>query len=199
MTTRATEAAAIPTQAVTPLGVNHLVLTVRDMEESHQFWTEIMGFKQVGELNPKPERPNPPKMRFYSGVLDGDVNHHDLALMALPEASDEPGGADAGELKRRVPGINHVAITWPDRESWLRQLAFLQSKGVPFQARVDHGMAHSVYISDPNGHGIEVLYELPRDVWAGDINGALNYYKLLPTEGEEALVDRTENPVFDKR
>ncbi len=32
----------------TPVGLNHLVLNVRNMDESHQFWTEIVGFKQVG-------------------------------------------------------------------------------------------------------------------------------------------------------
>jgi catechol 2,3-dioxygenase len=60
-------------------------------------------------------------------------------------------------------------------------------------------MTHSVYINDPNGYGIEVLYELPRDVWEGDIDAALNYAERLPTEGEAALVDDTHNvPVFGK-
>ena len=93
-------------------------------------------------------------------------------------------------------GLNHVAICWPDRESWLKQVAFLRSQGVPFHRRVNHGMTHSVYISDPDGHGIEVLYELPRDVWEGDIDGAQNYAEQLPTDGEESLIDRTDNPVF---
>ena len=72
----------------------------------------------------------------------------------------------------------------------------MKSKGVPFLRRVNHGMTHSVYIADPDGHGIEVLYELPREVWEGDIDGAQNYAEMLPTEGDETLVDRTENPVF---
>ncbi|HVQ75545.1 MAG TPA: VOC family protein, partial [Candidatus Binatia bacterium] len=93
-------------------------------------------------------------------------------------------------------GLNHVAIAWPDRDSWLRQLAFLQEKGVTFHRRINHGMTHSVYISDPDGHGIEVLYELPREVWGDDIDGAQNYAEALPTEGEAALVDRTDNPMF---
>jgi catechol 2,3-dioxygenase len=58
-------------------------------------------------------------------------------------------------------------------------------------------MTHSVYISDPDGHGIEVLYELPREVWEGDIDAAQNYAELLPTEGDAALIDRTDNPVFE--
>ena len=37
-----------PAEAVTPGGINHLVINVRDIEESHKFWTEMLGFKQVG-------------------------------------------------------------------------------------------------------------------------------------------------------
>ena len=113
----------------------------------------------------------------------------------------EGAGANPGpwSLSPRQVGLNHVAITYPDRESWLRQLAFLRSKGVPFHLRINHGMTHSVYISDPNGHGIEVLYELPPEVWKHDIDAAQNYSERLPTEGEEALVDTTDNPAFAKR
>jgi len=186
---------AAPREAITPVGINHLVLNVRDLEESHAFWTEIMGFKQVGELHPRPDRPNPPKMRFYSGDHSGKMNHHDLALMEMPNLPPPPEWS----MSDSTVAINHVAITLPDREAWLQQIAFLQSKGVPFHRRINHGMTHSVYISDPNGYGIEVLYELPRDVWGGDIDAALNYAESLPTEGAEALVDETDNvPVFGK-
>jgi len=185
-----------PEQAQPPRGINHLVLNVRNMEASHRFWTEIMGFRQVAELRPRPGRP-PMKMRFYSGLDErGDVNHHDLALAEV--TAGEGAEAEAWTLAARRIGLNHVAITYPDRESWLRQLAFLQSKAVPFHLRINHGMTHSVYISDPDGHGIEVLYELPRKVWE-DIDAAQNYSERLPTEGQEALVDTTDNPVFSRR
>ena len=66
-----------------------------------------------------------------------------------------------------------------------------------FDRRVDHGMTHSLYIHDPNGYGVELLYELPREVWEGDIDAALNFAVQLPTEGPEALQDTAEDvPVF---
>jgi catechol 2,3-dioxygenase len=154
-----------------------------------------MGFKQVGELHARPDRPEPPKMRFYSGDHSGKMNHHDLALVENP---DLPAPGEWSMFGTPL-AINHVAITLPNREAWLQQLAFLQSKGVEFHRRINHGMTHSVYISDPNGYGIEVLYELPRDVWEGDIDAALNYAERLPTEGKEALVDQVDDvPVFGK-
>ena len=179
-----------------PRGINHMVLNVRDIEVSHRFWTEVMGFRCVAELKSKPGRPRP-KMRFYSGLdADGEVTHHDLALCEVPRGGAPGGEPEEWSLMPRTTGLNHVAIAWPDRESWLKQLEFLRENGVKFHRRINHGMTHSVYVSDPDGHGIEVLYELPRDVWEGDIDAAQDHAEVLPTEGPESLVDRTDNPVF---
>jgi catechol-2,3-dioxygenase len=187
--------------AQTPRGVNHVVLNVRDIEVSHRFWTEIVGFRCVAELKPQPGKVRP-KMRFYSGVADnGDVSHHDLALAEVPrkDGAAAEGSPETWSLMGPKVGLNHVAIAWPDRESWLKQLEYLQSRGVTFHRRINHGMTHSVYISDPDGHGIEILYELPREVWEHDIDAAQNYAEALPTEGPAALEDRTDNPQFGVR
>ncbi|MBS0519733.1 MAG: VOC family protein [Proteobacteria bacterium] len=186
--------AEAPAQAVTPRGVNHIVFNVRNLEESHRFWTEIIGFRQVGELKPTPQRQNPPKMRFYSGDRDGKTHHHDIALVENPELPPPP---KEWSMFGMPLAVNHIAITLPSREAWLQQLAFLQARGVKFDRRVNHGMTHSLYIHDPNGYGIELLYDLPREIWEGDIDAALNYVEVLPTEGQAALSDKTEQlPMF---
>jgi len=195
MTSQSSNGSSAPEQAQAPVGINHMVLNVRDLERSHRFWTEILGFRQVAELRPRPGRP-PMKMRFYSGVRDGEVTHHDLALMEVPADAAPSGEPAAWSLTPNRVGVNHVAIAWPDRESWLKQIAFLRSRGVPFHLRINHGMTHSAYISDPDGYGVEVLYELPRAVWGNDIDAAQNYSERLPTEGEETMIDKTDNPVF---
>ena len=86
----------------------------------------------------------------------------------------------AGMLKRRAG--DEKAITQLGGQ-------FLKDKGVKMNLRVDHGMTHSVYINDPNGYGVEVLYELPEEIWKDDIDGALNYAVVLP---EEDLFTETE-------
>ena len=90
------------------------------------------------------------------------------------------------------PRRDHVPVA--NRGSSAR---FLRSKAVPFHLRINHGMTHGIGISDPDGHGIEVLYELPHEYWE-DIDAAQNYSERLPTEGDESLVDTTSNPVFSK-
>ncbi|MBV9862643.1 MAG: VOC family protein [Alphaproteobacteria bacterium] len=181
----------VPHAPVTPVGLNHLVLNVRNIEESHRFWTEILGFKQVGAVRRQADGDRPKvEMRFYSGDHEGAMNHHDVALVENPDLPAPP--AD-WKMFGMPHAINHIAITLPGRDAWLKQLAFLQSRGVEFHRRTNHGMTHSVYISDPNGYGVELLYELPREMWEGDINAALNYAAQLPTKGPEALVDDYES------
>jgi catechol 2,3-dioxygenase len=174
-----------------PIGINHLVINVRNMAESHRFWTETVGLKQVGTFEPRGAHGPQRVMRFYSANHDGRLTHHDIALMEFP---DLPAPAADGTL---TSAIGHIAIAFPNREAWLRQLAYLQASGVKFERRVEHGMTHSLYIRDPNGYSVELLYELPRNVWEGDLQAALNHYVALPTEGQAAMEDRTDNvPVF---
>ena len=181
-------APAAPKAAVTPGGINHLVINVRDMEESHKFWTEVLGFKEVGRSSRRP-------MRFYSGDHSGQMNHHDIALCENPNLPPPPAEYAMFDSPW---AINHIAITMPNREAWLQQLASVRHKGVKFQRRVNHGMTHSLYIADPNGYGVEVLYELPRAVWGDNIQGALDFAEPVATEGDDAFVDDTDYPHFGK-
>jgi len=179
-----------PNDVGTPVGVNHVVLNVHDIEESHKFWTEIVGLKQVGSLKPRADLGAMPPMRFYSGDHAGKPAHHDVALVEnrnLPPRPAQP------TIFGAPLAINHIAIAFPTRDAWLRRLAHLQARGIKFNLRVNHGVTHSVYISDPNGYGVELLYELPREMWEGDIDAGLNHLELLPTEGPAALVDDLEN------
>jgi catechol 2,3-dioxygenase len=190
----ASKGPAVPDHPVMPVGLSHIVLNVRDLEASHRFYTEIVGFRQSGEWRARAPNPNR-KMRFYRGTHQGQVYHHDLALVEMPNL---PAQKEGWNLDKTPQAVNHVALLLPDREAWLRQLAFLQSRNIRFHRRINHGMAHSVYISDPDGYGVELLYELAPEVWQGGIDDALNYVESLPLEGESALQDPTDVPVFGK-
>src|SRR5204862_188663 len=127
------------------------------------------------------------KMRFYSGVREtGEVSHHDLALAQIPDGASLP--TRDWSMTPGGIGLNHVAICYPDRQSWLEQIAFLKERGVKFHLRIDHGMTHSVYIADPNGYGIEILHELPREGREHDNAGfRLRGHQLTDAEGRYRL------------
>ncbi|MGH7042750.1 MAG: VOC family protein [Acetobacteraceae bacterium] len=181
----------VPDRAVIPTGLNHVVINVRNLEESHRFWADLIGLRPVGEVPAGLGGVRRGRIRFYSGLRDGQLHHHDVALVETPDLPPPGAGPSA---------IGHIALALADRAAWLAQLAFLHDRGVAFERRVEHGMTHSVYIRDPNGYGVELLYELPRAVWEGDIDAALNHYVALPTDGPAALTDRDEAvPVFGAR
>ena len=57
-------------------------------------------------------------MRFYSAVNDGQVTHHTVALVESPNLPPPSDWA----LSNSQVAINHVALTMPNREAWLKQL-----------------------------------------------------------------------------
>ena len=175
------------TKAAAGASLNHLVLNVRDIEVSHRFYTEVMGFEQCGELT----RAHANTMRFYRG---DPSHHHDLALVQVKDP-DAMGAPERWSMQPRQVGVNHIAIAYPDREAFLTQLRHLKANGVEFIVRGNHGMTHSAYIADPDGYGLEVLYEVPEEAWIGDVNGALNYFEPVPEDQE--LEDSTDYRRFE--
>jgi catechol 2,3-dioxygenase len=171
--------------------VNHLVLAVRDIEASQRFYCDVLGFEQCGTLK-TPFQPNP-DMRFFRGHPD---HHHDLALLQVPDPSSAPP-ANPWHIFGTAPGVGHIALAYGTREEWLAQLEHLQAMDVPIALRGNHGMTHSAYVVDPDGNGIEVLYELPAEVWEGDVDAALSHFEMLPSEGPETLQDSTDYVRFD--
>lgn len=163
------------TEAQTPCGLNHIVLNVRDLDRSHRFWTECLGFRQVGTSRRLgPDGKPLARMHFYSGERDGKLSHHDVALVERPLPAADPA--------EQPLVLDHVAVTYPSREAWLRQIGFLTARGVPLHGRIDRGATCSIHLADPDGNEIELVYELPRALWEGDIDAALNQAVRVPID-----------------
>ena len=148
-----------------PRGVNHLVLNVRDIEQSHRFWTDLLGFHHVGTSRFVRPDGGPPT-RFYSGLKDGQLHHHDIALREQPGL--EP--VDAA----RPQSLDHVAIEYPSEAAWRERVRFLAERGVVLERLIERGATHSIHLTDPNGIAVELVFELSREQWEDDIEGALN-------------------------
>ncbi len=157
---------------IQPVGLSHLVLNVRDLERAHRFWTEVLGFRQVGEVEAM-------KMRFYLGSRP---THHELALVQVADPDDPASAPDEGKPLQFVgarTGVNHIAIQLPDADAFDAAEAWLRESGIAIQSRIDHGMTRSLYLTDPDGHGVELCVDLPRELWEGDLNAALNKAEIL--------------------
>jgi catechol 2,3-dioxygenase len=135
--------------AINVQGVGHVVLKVRNLERSVQFYTRVLGLKEVGRLGTT--------MAFFSA---GD-NHHDLAVLEVGAAATLP---DRGAV-----GLYHVALKIGDDLDTLRSAkAHLDAHGIEILALREHRVSQSIYLNDPDGNGLELFVDADPAVWRDD-------------------------------
>jgi catechol 2,3-dioxygenase len=82
-------------------------------------------------------------------------------LLLLEERSGAP-------RPRRATGLYHFAILVPTRRDLARALRHLAEAQVPFQGFADHLVSEAIYLADPEGNGIEIYRDRPREEWVYD-------------------------------
>ena len=111
------------------------------------------------------------------------------ALLVLHE---EPGARPAVGYT----GLFHVALLLPERADLARWLAHAARERVPLSGLSDHFVSEALYLSDPDGHGIEIYADRPREVWEGQVGGRLTT-EHLDVENLFAELDDPETEPFD--
>jgi catechol 2,3-dioxygenase len=66
-------------------------------------------------------------------------------------------------------GLYHFALLLPGRAELARWLAHASRDNVPLVGLSDHFVSEAIYLSDPDGHGIEIYWDRPREVWEGQV------------------------------
>jgi catechol 2,3-dioxygenase len=66
-------------------------------------------------------------------------------------------------------GLYHFALLVPKRIDLARWLAHAAGDRVPLVGVSDHFVSEALYLSDPDGHGIEIYWDRPREVWEGQV------------------------------
>lgn len=125
--------------------VGLLSLTVADLERSLAYYTQAIGLALL-------ERDGP---RATLGVAGKPI----LLLEEQPGTNPWPRGG------RSYTGLYHFAILLPshaDLGRWIRNWFELQ---MPFPGQGDHAVSQALYLEDPDGHGIEMYRDRPRDEW----------------------------------
>ncbi len=82
-----------------------------------------------------------------------------------------------GTFSPRSPGLFHFAIGLRDREvlaDWLQNYADHNAPG--WQGASDHGPSHALYMTDPEGNGIEIMMDWPREKWPREADGSSSLY-----------------------
>jgi catechol 2,3-dioxygenase len=156
--------------AETRMGAVHL--TSSDLARTVDYWTRAIGLE----------------------VLEG--GDHETSLGAgdreLIHVVEEPGAASAFGYT----GLFHVALLVPERADLARWLAHAGRERIPLQGLSDHAVSEAIYLGDPDGHGIEIYADRPREVWQGDVARRLT---TLPLDVDDLLgvLDDPASEPFD--
>ena len=112
---------------------------------------------------------------FYERSIGLRATELDDGTLALGVAGEKPlielrGDTAAPRLNRRAPGLYHLAILMPTRLDLAFALARLAETRWPLDGASDHLVSEALYLSDPDGNGIEIYRDRPRTDWtyAGD-------------------------------
>jgi catechol 2,3-dioxygenase len=106
---------------------------------------------------------------WYQAALGMRVARQDVGVAALGDGAQEVvvlhEDAQAGLPPRRDSGLYHYALLFPTREELARVALRLAATHTPIQGASDHGTHEAIYLPDPDGNGVELAADRPRDQW----------------------------------
>jgi catechol 2,3-dioxygenase len=116
--------------------VGHVVMSVRNLERSRDFYARVLGLQVMGEL---------PGVLFMSA---GGRDHHEIAIAEV--------GEHAIKARQFDIGMVHFAFKLRNKDDLREAYQTLLDENVEISCTVNHGVTDSIYFFDPDGHELEV-------------------------------------------
>ena len=151
--------------------IGHVHLKVSDLERAVAFYRNVLGFAVSGRLGDR------------AAFLAADDYHHHIGLNTFESRGAAPPPAAS-------TGLYHLAIRYPTRASLARALRRLNAHGVELTGASDHGANEALYLTDPDGNGLELSWDRPRSEWPRTAEGHLALVN-LPLD-VDALLDAAQ-------
>jgi catechol 2,3-dioxygenase len=134
--------------------IGHVHLKVADLERSLAFYRDVLGFEVT--------------QRFGSqaAFLSAGGYHHHIGLNTWESAGGQPPPPG-------TTGLYHVAILYPTRAELADALRRLSKAKVPLDGAADHGVSEAIYLRNPDGNGVELYWDRPKEQWPRGVDGGL--------------------------
>jgi catechol 2,3-dioxygenase len=134
--------------------IGHVHLKVADLERSLAFYCGVLGFKL--------------EQRFDSSAafISAGGYHHHIGLNTWESHGGSPPPPG-------TTGLYHLAILYPTRAELGDALRRLVAARIPLDGASDHGVSEALYLRDPDGNGVELYWDRPRDQWPRDAKGGI--------------------------
>ncbi len=144
---------------IVPAGtrIGHVHLKVSDLERSLEFYCGLLGFQLM--------------LRYGTDAafISAGGYHHHIGLNTWYSKGQPPA-------PEKSPGLFHTAILYPERKDLAIALQRLIDAKYPLTGASDHGVSEALYLNDPDGNGVELYWDRPKDQWPKDEQGQLTMY-----------------------
>ena len=134
--------------------IGHVHLKVADLDRALGFWRDVLGFELQA------------RMGDQAAFLSAGGYHHHIGLNTW----ESKGGAPPAP---GTTGLYHVAVRFPDRAALAGAVKRVLAAGVALHGASDPGVSEAIYLADPDGNGVELYRDRPRDEWPRGPDGEI--------------------------
>src|SRR5258705_5662156 len=143
------------------VGIGHVHLKVADLDRALAFYRDVLGFELTQRYGSQ------------AAFLSAGGYHHHIGLNTWESSGGSPPPPG-------TTGLYHLAILYPTRAELADALRRLIEAKIPLEGASDHGVSEALYLRDPDGNGVELYWDRPREQWPRDAAGGLNMYTRRP-------------------
>lgn len=137
--------------------VGHIHLKVSNLDAALGFYQDLLGFKVTQRIGDQ-----------VAFLAAGNYHHH-IALNTW-HSKNYPKASIQGV------GLYHTAFLYPSRKDFAIIVKRLIDHQYPLEGAADHGVSEALYLSDPDGNGVEVYCDKPLEDWPFDKDNNLAMY-----------------------
>lgn len=132
--------------------IGHIHLKVADLERSLAFYCGVLGFELMQRWGTD------------AAFISAGGYHHHIGLNTWESQGGTPPAPG-------TTGLYHLAILYPTRAALADALRRLIAAGIPLSGASDHGVSEALYLSDPDGNGVELYVDRPEEEWPRPADG----------------------------
>ncbi len=163
------------TQTIHPgVSIGHVHLKVADLERALDFYRGVLGLELTQRFGRE------------AAFLSAGGYHHHIGLNTW----ESQGGAPPPP---GTTGLYHVAILYPTRAALADALRRLIEAKIPLEGAADHGVSEALYLRDPDGNGVELYWDRPKELWPRTPDGGLAMFT-RPLDLEALLKEADGQP-----
>jgi catechol 2,3-dioxygenase len=136
------------------VSIGHVHLKVADLDRALGFYCGVLGFELTQRLGAQ------------AAFLSAGGYHHHIGLNTWESHGGSPP-------PRSATGSYHLAILYPTRAQLADALRRLLAAGIEIDGAADHGVSEAIYLRDPDGNGVELYRDRPKEQWPHTPDGGL--------------------------